>query len=644
MRFLISVLLILEPTSSPPPPPLVEGAGSMSYWVQVATIAVPIITLLAFLPSMVLHLKTYLDKSYVKKRLGAKAYTEEVLKEAFRYFVPPKCHPTDLSNGGGAIDLNGCKYLFDDLDDRLSRPGSYRYLILLGDSGMGKTTALLNYFARHYRFRRLKRLKFDLALVPLHRADSESLIASITDRDNTVLLLDALDENIMAIVHPGDCLRLLLEATEGFRCVLISCRTHFFSKDEEIPVETGVSKPGPRVAGDPPEYSFQRIYLLPFSDEQVKRYLSRRYRFRRGERKKVLEMIRLIPHLSARPMLLAYTPYLVREKKTYRCSYDLYEAMVNGWLTREALIKDPATLKEFSELLAVDIHLNRPTRKSETIPRDELMGLVEKWNFKIEDWKLSGRSLLNRDTEGNYKFADATIMEYLFVSRFLRGDPATLDAEWTEQMHVFHWEKVLRYWEEEAGPWFMREPLELLLEHPNGIDTLVSSHAVCSRKAIVDFETEKWDEFGVSLIAYIIYVTTDMASSVLFGRINEVTFTKTFGEQRIKFECSHSSVSNYRNEYLFHGSYGTQTFPVYDYKGEFDAVELGEGEAAKELPEQVANSLFAKSMFHAMPYWINRAFRVHTGSGADIIMAFQTTAPVEAATVDKITRCAEVLF
>lgn len=67
----------------------------------------------------------------------------------------------------------------------------------------------------------------------------------------------------------------LIDATIGFREVLITCRTQFFTRDEEIPLETGLLKFSPTRAGDSKLFVFHKLYLSPFTDQQVSAYLRR---------------------------------------------------------------------------------------------------------------------------------------------------------------------------------------------------------------------------------------------------------------------------------------------------------------------------------------------------------------------------------
>jgi hypothetical protein len=373
----------------------------------------------------------------LQQRIGAELYPSAGIERSLRFYVQPLCQDVDPAGGDEPRLVYGVtKPLFAALDDVLGRHTEFRHVFLLADSGMGKSSALLNYYARH-----LKRFRppYRLALVPLGIPDADQRILSITDKVNTVLLLDALDEDTLAIVDHRERVRLLLDLTRDFQKVLITCRTQFFSREEEIPRRTAILKVGARAAGESGEYLFHKIYLSPFTDQHVKSYLRKVYPvWRLGSRKAAIKMAAKIRHLSARPMLLAHIDDLIRAKKPVVSSAGLYDEMVNAWLKREdGFVRDRAALRNYSELLAVEMYLGRKRRGSERIPKAELDTFAQHWRIDIEEWKLSGRSLLNRDTEGNFKFAHRSIMEFLFVKRFLQGDRRCLDVEWTDQMSSF---------------------------------------------------------------------------------------------------------------------------------------------------------------------------------------------------------------
>lgn len=382
-------------------------------------------------------LKTKVESRSISKRVGAKLFTPASIERAIRHYVSPLCQSIDPAGGEESRLIHSVQEkLFDTLDRALGPASENRYHILFADSGMGKTSALINYYARHLR---RWRKKFRIVIIPLGIPDADDRIKNVEEKADTVLFLDALDEDTRAIKNHAERLDAVLSATHEFLHVLITCRTQFFSKDEEMPRQTGVLKFGARKAGEPAEHFFYKIYLSPFTDSQVMKYIKRRYPlWRWRKRSRALGMVSKIPHLSARPMLLSHIDDLIEADRVVRYSFELYEEMVRAWIKREeGFIKRPDDLRQFSERLAVDLYRNRATRGAERIPKSGLSQLARQWNIQLDEWELSGRSLLNRDAEGNYKFAHRSIMEYLFVKRFLEGEAQTLDVEWTDQMKRF---------------------------------------------------------------------------------------------------------------------------------------------------------------------------------------------------------------
>jgi len=387
-------------------------------------------------------LRSKIESRSVSRVLGEDLFPPKAIQRAVRYYVPPLCQSVDPAGGEESRLLHSVQApLFETFDRALSSNSEDKYHILLADSGMGKSSAVINYCVRHQR---RWRKKYHVAIVPLGIPDADERIRKIENKAKTSLFLDALDEDTLAIVDHVERMRLLIRDTHEFRKVVITCRTQFFSSDEEIPRETGVIKIAARSAGEPAEQLFYKVYLAPFSDDQISAYLKRRYpMWKLTKRKEAFRMIEKIPLLSARPMLLAHVDDLLRSNAEFRFSYQLYEEMVESWIRREkGFIKEPKTLREFSERLAADLYLNRARRGTERITKPELINLAQAWGTPISDDKLSARSLLNRDAEGNFKFAHRSIMEYLFVRRFLDGDGRCACVDWTDQMNTFIWEML----------------------------------------------------------------------------------------------------------------------------------------------------------------------------------------------------------
>src|SRR5216684_1238900 len=352
--------------------------------------------------------RTVRDRRTLEGRLvGAERYDRGEIARATRFYVEPDSQSVDPAGEEDIRHVIAVRApLFETIDKLIAHSPRYRFVIVLADSGMGKTSFLLNYYARYWRSR--SQCRFNLVLIPLNLPSADAAIQNIPEeeRGETVLFLDALDEDRRAIEDHRERVQKLIGLATGFKLVLITCRTQFFPRDEEIPDETGVLRLGPTRPNEARGLEFHRLYLSPFNDAQVERYLKLRFPLRRRRRKAARGIVLKIHDLVARPMLLAHIDDLLETGKNIEYGFEAYESMVNAWLEREkGLVKSKTALREFSELLAVDIFVNRAKRRMERIPGSELEPLAKQFNIPLQAWELRGRSLLNRDAVGNYKFA-----------------------------------------------------------------------------------------------------------------------------------------------------------------------------------------------------------------------------------------------
>jgi hypothetical protein len=438
-------------------------ANPARYALVVAVIAAIVGIINLFLTHIWPRLISIYDAYSLRRQLG-ESFTNREIKDSLWYYIEPFAQSMDPSSDEEPqATVNVKSNLFTVLDELFSEESRYRHIIMLADSGMGKTSALMNYTARHTR-RLLKKHK--VKLIPLSRPGVDEKIKQIENKRDTVLLLDALDEDTLAIENHHQRLRDIMKATYEFRRVLISCRAQFFLKDEEIPQEAGIMRAGTRAAGQSATYTLHKIYLSPFTKKQATLYLRRRYplvKFRWLRRWRAFRMTRKIQHLAARPMLLAHIDALIGRDKDINYSYEIYEEMVCAWLDREeGFLTNKEDMRRFSELLAVDLFINREKRQEERIPYDQLTMLARSWDIPIEewnfaDWQLRTRALLNRDAAGNYKFAHRSILEYLFVKRFAAGDNRCLMVEWTDQMRAFYWELLEHQLTTQRRLWFYND-------------------------------------------------------------------------------------------------------------------------------------------------------------------------------------------
>ncbi|MCI5212344.1 MAG: effector protein PipB, partial [Candidatus Electrothrix sp. ATG2] len=147
----------------------------------------------------------------------------------------------------------------------LEKDGRHQ-MFILSDAGMGKTSLLLMIKLMHLVG--LWPKGYYCAFFKLGE-DTLERIQALPNKGKTMLLLDALDEDLKAWKRIRERLLELLQASEDFRRVIISSRIQFFPEMEpdrlgrsEIKVLSG--------------YHCPVLYLSPFNDFQVQEFIERK--------------------------------------------------------------------------------------------------------------------------------------------------------------------------------------------------------------------------------------------------------------------------------------------------------------------------------------------------------------------------------
>ncbi|MFI5399058.1 MAG: hypothetical protein ACHQ9S_26300 [Candidatus Binatia bacterium] len=243
-------------------------------------------------------------RRFLQGQLGSRLFPAAVMEEATRWYVEPDCSNVDEAQEAELRHAVVVKEpLVKKVDAYLQGDDRFRYLLLLADSGMGKTSFVLNYYAgKRGRFG-LGRGRLQLAVIPLGHPRADDEIRRVKRPSDTILLLDALDEDPAAISNYSVRLAELMTLCAEFKKVVITCRTQFFPRDEEIPVQTGVLRVGPRRAGERHEYEFWKLYLCAFTDAQVSAFLRKRYPWwQLRSRVRARRLVSKIPLLTVSPL------------------------------------------------------------------------------------------------------------------------------------------------------------------------------------------------------------------------------------------------------------------------------------------------------------------------------------------------------
>lgn len=372
---------------------------------------------------------------YYRYRKRAKlASIEEIcsLEELVSYYVEPdgqNINPADYrDDDSGIISTTP---IFQLLDKFLVGNKQFRHAFILSDAGMGKSSLLAMLKYKHIL--KITHNKFNIKLLKLGRTTLQH-VDKIPEPSNTVLLLDALDEDPEAWDNFSNRIGTILRATQNFRKIIISCRTQFFPHEHE----GRGNFPGMMSLHG---FYCAKLYLSPFDNKKVDLYLEKRFR-NKNELFKAKSITNKMNFLQFRPMLLANIDLLIDQDSNYETAFAVYQTMVDVWLNREASKGDTNPLisvdeKKILESACLTISQYLFDAKELLISQKALEELLDNEQFNsISSIKVGGRSLLNRTSDGHFKFSHLSIMEYLITTSIFQGW-CPKNRRYTDQIKLF---------------------------------------------------------------------------------------------------------------------------------------------------------------------------------------------------------------
>ena len=339
-----------------------------------------------------------------------RVYSKDTRKAIAKYYIPTRAQDIDPCEFDEIRENNG-NYITQLLvpffcNDAFKSSSQGKYYLVLADSGMGKTTFLLRLF-RECLFDRSIRKQLSTKMIPLSQDNCLQTIQNVENQENTILLLDALDENAAAIEDYEAFFVELLKCTESFNKIVVTCRTQFFPNRASEPVETGRIRVG---TGAKKEEIIKK-YISPFSDEEVKQYLKKQYRFNKKKQDQAYQIVTKVPVLMARPVILNWINFLCDSTEEYKYSYQIYSEIIDKWIERECIGHTDNSLYELSRTIANYMYMNNTTSMS----ADKVEEIAANKNIQLAPIIAKSRSLLNRNGNGEYKFAHRSFLEYFIV-------------------------------------------------------------------------------------------------------------------------------------------------------------------------------------------------------------------------------------
>lgn len=359
----------------------------------------------------------------------------EKIREAEKYYITTRVqlHPPSEDQSESyrtAFSKDGIATFIEQLKEGRTAV----CYILLGESGIGKTMFLLEL---HNRYSEIHEEGDPITqIVPLNNPRYRETIKlmDVDKRKNTVLLLDGLDEMVTGNYYLE--LADILKEADQFHQVIITCRTQFFpstkSVQDMVPDVYGLY--GPIVP--------EKLYVSPFGEEDIEKYINYRFPYfritDRKRRKRAQRIVKRARYLMNRPMLLANVDALVQDDRTYERSVEIYVEMVTFWTKREMGKIADSDQKEgydlrlagFSEEMASILWWRSLDSLGFEIEESEIKDLAA--NSKIDIHKLtgeqiSGKSLFIRNSRDKLVFAHKSIFEFLLMKRCIQ-DPNLADS------------------------------------------------------------------------------------------------------------------------------------------------------------------------------------------------------------------------
>lgn len=339
-----------------------------------------------------------------------RVYSKNNRKEITKYYIPTRAQDIDPCDQDEIRDNNG-KFISEPLvpffrKEAFRESSQGKYYLVLADSGMGKTTFLLRLYRECFLKRSSKNYK-NIQMIPLSQENCLNTIEKINNPGETILLLDALDENKQAIINYELFFLDLLRVTEEFNKVVITCRTQFFPNRASEPEMTGRIRIGTGAKSE----EIVKKYISPFTDEEVKLYLKKRFRFKKRAQRKAYRIVKTVPALMARPIILNWINFLCDYPEEYVYTFQIYDSIIQKWIERENYGGMNKKLFEFSCAISEYMLSAEATSMSA-----EMVEKIAKQKYiNLEPIIAKSRSLLNRNSTGEYKFAHRSFLEFFIV-------------------------------------------------------------------------------------------------------------------------------------------------------------------------------------------------------------------------------------
>lgn len=288
--------------------------------------------------------------------------------------------------------------------------------IIFGDTGTGKTAALVHLFDDYAtQYKQGEHPYPNIKFFSLRDTTLET-ISNLPDKENTILLLDALDET-PAAQDPTLFLQFqegLQALFHGFARVVITCRPQLFTDQEAVSAATHT-----KIRTSTGWLQCTELFLAPFDNWQINQYLNqvfplyKNYKKRRTARK----IVKKHAYIAIRPLVLTYIKDIVESKRDINTALDLYDIIIEKTLQRDLEKINPNPTEEQIQQwwdITSDVAGYMYRNKKLSITNQELDSIPS----VTKEPQFKQRSMLTR-TGDEFHFPHKSFYEYFMAYRFL---------------------------------------------------------------------------------------------------------------------------------------------------------------------------------------------------------------------------------
>lgn len=240
-------------------------------------------------------------------------------------------------------------------------------------------------------------------------------------------MLDAFDESKAASEDSSHAIKELLEITQNYCKVVISCRTQFYNAVNEEPQIVEL-----RRAVLVEDEMFIKHYICPFTDYEVLQYLLKHYKLKFWKIFHGKQVIKKSSNIMARPLLLSYIDDIVIEHEEYKYAYQIYNTLIGKWIDREVHFIQKTSEKN----IVISDYINSfwtfvydivklmlqgaENGNTYSVSSQDLNQLCSKYKIDLDIDKRS-RTLLNRVGDDIFQFSHQSIFEFLLADGIRNG-------------------------------------------------------------------------------------------------------------------------------------------------------------------------------------------------------------------------------